>query len=67
MNKKHKWTLSTLQRPLACHLVVTEANAPYCKEIAAALEDCIETLKGHPEENNKGDAAFYGLAESVPN
>jgi hypothetical protein len=53
--------------PLACHIVVTDANSPHWKEIVPALQDCIAYLLAHPEENNRGDAALYGLTERIPN
>lgn len=67
MVKRHKWTLSTIQGPLSSHLVVTDANAPYWKELAPALKDCIAFLIENPEENNRGDAALYGLSDKIPN
>ena len=52
--------------PLSSHLVVTDANAGAWKEFIPALLDCIEHLKKHPEENNRGDAAMYGMTEKLP-
>jgi len=67
MLKRHKWSLNTIQHPLSAHLVVTDANAPNWKSFAPALRDCIDHLLKNPEENNKGDAAFYGLSDMIPN
>jgi hypothetical protein len=53
--------------PLSAHLVVTHANAPNWKSFAPALRDCIDYLVKHPEENNRGDAALYGLTDMIPN
>lgn len=53
--------------PLSAHLVVTDANAPHWKEFAPALKDCVEYLLKNPEENNRGDAALYGLSDKIPN
>ena len=53
--------------PLSAHLVVTDANAPNWKQFAPALKDCIDYLLKHPEENNRGDAALYGLTDMIPN
>jgi sphinganine-1-phosphate aldolase len=65
--KKHKWTLNTIQMPLSAHLVVTDANAANWATLAPALRETIDYLMKHPEENNRGDAALYGLSEKIPN
>jgi len=65
--RKHKWTVNTIQLPLSAHIVVTDANAPNWETFAPALKDCIDYLLKHPEENNRGDAALYGLSEMIPN
>ncbi len=65
--KKYKWTLNTIQFPLSAHLVVTDANAANWATLAPALKETIEYLMKHPEENNRGDAALYGLSEKIPN
>ena len=49
------------------HLVVTDANAPNWKSFAPALKETIDYLVKHPEENNRGDAALYGLTDIIPN
>jgi len=67
MHKRHRWMLNTIQLPLSSHLVVTDANAQAWKEFAPALRDCVEYLKQNPEENNRGDAALYGMSEKIPN
>lgn len=67
MSKKHRWTLNTIQMPLSSHLVVTDANAPHWAEFSHALKDTIAFLVANPEENNRGDAALYGLTEKIPN
>ena len=67
MLKKHKWSLNTIQMPLSAHLVITDSNAPFWKEFAPALRDSIDYLLKHPEENNRGDAALYGLSDMIPN
>jgi hypothetical protein len=67
MAKKYKWHLSTLQLPISSHLVVTAANADNWKELSYNLEDCINHLLANPELNKKGDAAYYGLADAIPN
>jgi hypothetical protein len=59
--------MNTIQLPLSSHLVVTDANAAHWKELAPALIDCIAFLVASPEENNRGDAAMYGLSEKLPN
>jgi hypothetical protein len=48
-------------------LVVTDANAAHWKEFAPALSKCVDYLIDHPEENNRGDAALYGMSEKIPN
>lgn len=53
--------------PLSAHLVITDANAPHWKEFAVALKDCVDFLLKNPEENNRGDAALYGMSEKIPN
>lgn len=67
MQKVHRWSLNTIQGPLSSHLVVTDANAQHWKEFVPCLEECLEFLKNNPEENDKGDAALYGLSEKIPN
>ena len=67
MQKVHRWSLNTIQGPLSSHLVVTDANAQHWKEFVPCLEECLDFLKKNPEENDKGDAAFYGLSEKIPN
>ena len=67
MAQKHKWTLQNIMNPLSSHLVVTDANADSWKEFTPALLDCIDFLMKHPEENNRGDAALYGMTEKIPN
>jgi hypothetical protein len=67
MLKKHRWSLNTIQMPLSAHLVVTDANAANWKAFAPALKDSIDYLVQHPEENNRGDAALYGLTDMIPN
>jgi len=47
-------------------LVVTDANAPYWKEFVPALRDCVDFLVKNPAENNRGDAALYGMSEKIP-
>ncbi len=37
------------------------------KEFASCLKKCVEYLMEHPEENDKGDAALYGMSEKIPN
>ena len=37
------------------------------KEFVPCLEECLDFLKKNPEENDKGDAALYGLSEKIPN
>lgn len=66
MASRHKWTLQNIMNPLSSHLVVTDANAGAWKEFLPALLDCIAYLVKHPEENNRGDAALYGLTEKLP-
>ena len=53
--------------PLSAHLVVTDANAANWATLAPALKETIDYLMKHPEENNRGDAALYGLSEKIPN
>jgi hypothetical protein len=53
--------------PLSAHLVVTDANAPHWKDFIPALKDSIDYLFKNPEENNRGDAALYGLSDKIPN
>ncbi len=53
--------------PLSSHLVITDANASQWKDFTPALLDCIAYLNKHPEENNRGDAALYGLTAKIPN
>jgi sphinganine-1-phosphate aldolase len=65
--KNHRWSMNTIQKPLSSHLVVTDANAGNWKEFGPALRDCVEYLVAHPEENNRGDAAYYGMTEKIPN
>jgi len=67
MQKVHRWSLNTIQGPLSSHLVVTDANAQHWKEFVPCLEECLDFLKKNPEENDKGDAALYGLSEKIPN
>ena len=67
MQSRHRWTLQAVMNPLSSHLVVTDANASHWKELAPALIDCIAYLMKHPEENDRGDAALYGLSEKIPN
>jgi hypothetical protein len=66
MAKNHRWTLQNIMNPLSSHLVLTDANADYWKEFTPALRDCIDYLIKHPEENNRGDAALYGMSEKLP-
>ena len=47
-------------------MVVTDANAAHWKEFVPALQDCIAHLLKNPEENNRGDAALYGMSEKIP-
>ena len=53
--------------PLSSHLVVTDANYSHWKEFVPALLDCISILAKNPQENNRGDAALYGMTEKIPN
>ena len=48
-------------------MTVTDANAAHWKELAPAVKDVVAFLLEHPEENNKGDAALYGMSEKIPN
>ena len=47
--------------------MVTDANASHWKEFKPAIEECLEFLRQNPLENDKGDAALYGLSEKIPN
>lgn len=46
--------------------MLTEANCMHWKEFVPDLEDCIAYIVKHPEENNRADAALYGLSEKIP-
>jgi len=66
MQKQFRWSLNTIQNPLSSHLVVTDANSMHWKEFAPCLRKCVEYLIENPEENDKGDAALYGMSEKIP-
>jgi hypothetical protein len=67
MQKQFRWSLNTIQNPLSSHLVVTDANAAHWKEFCPNLNKCVDYLMDHPEDNDKGDAALYGMSEKIPN
>ena len=46
--------------------MVTDANAAHWKEFVPALRDCVDFLLNNPAENNRGDAALYGMSEKIP-
>jgi len=66
MSTKYKWTLQNVMNPLSSHLVVTDANADAWREFIPAVLDCIDYLVKHPEQNDRGDAALYGMSEKLP-
>ena len=53
--------------PLSSHLILTDANVGAWKEFGPALQDCVDFLLKNPNENNRGDAALYGMTEKIPN
>jgi len=64
MNKK-EWSLNTLQHPGAIHICCTYMHRDLGDQFLTDLKTAIKEVLQQPENFKQGQAALYGLAETI--
>ncbi|KAL7753405.1 Dihydrosphingosine phosphate lyase [Sorochytrium milnesiophthora] len=60
------WNLNALQYPSAIHIACTMLTADHAQEFVNDLKDAVAQVKQDPKKFEKGSAAIYGMAASIP-
>jgi len=65
MGKKH-WNLNFLLNPSAIHICCTYMHRDRHQQFLADLQQAVEDVCNNPDAYKGGNAAIYGMAESIP-
>ena len=60
------WSTDRQQYPESMHVTLSPVHADHIKEYLLDLKDAVETVKSHPELNQTGQAAMYGMMAKIP-
>ena len=60
------WNITRQQNPESLHMTLTPAHADYLSEFVTDLKEAVATVKAHPELNQEGQAAMYGMMAKIP-
>jgi glutamate/tyrosine decarboxylase-like PLP-dependent enzyme len=60
------WYLDRQQKPESVHLTFTPVHAEVIGEFISDLKAAVKTVKEHPELNQSGQAAMYGMMAKIP-
>ncbi|KAJ1656417.1 Dihydrosphingosine phosphate lyase [Dispira simplex] len=60
------WNLNVLQYPACLHFCFTLPSASMAEQFVRDLKEAVAKVKANPDQYEKGSAAIYGLATTVP-
>jgi sphinganine-1-phosphate aldolase len=64
--KKRDWNLNSLQRPASIHICCTYLHREVAEKFVNDVRDSVREVLENPDLYKKGQAAIYGLAETIP-